>query len=889
MESTQLTQTQPTQQSPLAEDGSLGLEKNIICRLICTTGQYNFFDLNIDKPSKVWVFGRNQDCDVVLTSCTRLSNRHFKLWFNQENTTVWIQDTSTNGTHLNNHRLVKGSNYILNQGDEIAVGVGVPKDIVKFVVLFADGYNPSKSSSANGTVATEDQGIYKDFIVKNEIIGQGAFATVKKVIERSTGESYAVKIINRRKALNANGAAGGVDRELSILRKLNHPNIVHLKSFYEDMDNYYLVMEFVPGGDLMDFVAANGAIGEDATQVITKQILDGIAYVHKLGISHRDLKPDNVLIMQDNPILIKITDFGLAKISDNVTFMKSFCGTLAYLAPEVISGKYEPQDHSRHSSYSCLVDIWSLGCLVYVLLTTHLPFSGRTQDQMFKKIQSGEYHESPLNSYKISEKARDFLSCCLQVNPRLRFSASEALKHPWLSEIEESQDSDSQAISLSQSQSQQSRKVDGGGVFNMSMSKLDEDIMVRPLESDKSKKQEFKIPKRVVPLPQSQQPASQLSNKKSQDSRDDSLGVPHPIKELDVENDDDDEGSESKSNSAELQLSSDDSPDLNFPLSSKGRIIKQRKRSLEGQNSPERKKIKPEMVSVAKLSISQSVPQTSNVWRNTSHIMQSDKNETVAKRSDDNESVPIDTFILLKPLPHSITQKAICIRQGINPFAIGRNETCDIFINDDRMSKIHCLFNKKRHPVVEISIFESPAQGLDDIWLLDCSTNSCFVNGVILGKNRKVQLFNDDVLDFFNDARTHESMSFKVEIVDSTGLFNGGERLKEMDGRFVNVLKQDASDISLRPRVVTESMAPVDYSAIQSSGRNIVPIVASKRTGNTSQSIISTGGNFNSKIRQQRKLYESKANKSPQKSQVSQAKRADLLVDQERPTNSWMG
>lgn len=503
-------QTQPTQQSPLTQDGgSNGLDKNIICRLICTTGQYNFFDLSItdlhqDSKSRVWTFGRNQDCDFVLTLCTRLSNRHFKLWFNQENKTVWIQDTSTNGTHLNNHRLVKGSNYILNQGDEIAVGVGIPKDVVKFVVLFADLYNPSKStSSQNRTVAKEDQGIYKDFIIKNEIIGQGAFATVKKVIERSTGKSYAVKIINRRKALNTLSAIGGVDRELSILRKLNHPNIVYLKSFYEDMDNYYLVMEFVPGGDLMDFVAANGAIGEDACQVITKQILEGIAYVHKMGISHRDLKPDNILIMQDDPILVKITDFGLAKISDNATFMKTFCGTLAYLAPEVISGKYDQQQQQqqqiaggKRSNYSCLVDIWSLGCLVYVLLTSHLPFNGKTQDQMFQKIQSGEYHESPLNTYNISKNARDFLNCCLQVNPRLRFSASDALKHVWLSGVDESQ-SQSQdgadlqrVISLSQSQSQQSRKGQqqhnsateaASGIFDMSMSKIDEDIMKRPL------------------------------------------------------------------------------------------------------------------------------------------------------------------------------------------------------------------------------------------------------------------------------------------------------------------------------------------------------------------------------------------------------------------------
>ncbi|CAH2354744.1 serine/threonine-protein kinase Rad53p [[Candida] railenensis] len=912
MEFTQPTQpqTQPTQQSPLTQDSTNDLDKNIICRLICTTGQYNYFDLSVedlspDSKSRVWTFGRNQDCDFLLTSCTRLSNRHFKLWFNQENKTVWIQDTSTNGTNLNGHRLVKGSNYILNQGDEIAVGVGVPKDVVKFVVLFADQYNPSKSSQSQSAYKDE-QGILKDFIIKNEVIGQGAFATVKKVIERSSGKSYAVKIINRRKALNTSSAVGGVDRELSILRKLNHPNIVYLKSFYEDMDNYYLVMEFVPGGDLMDFVAANGAIGEDACQVITKQILDGIAYVHKMGISHRDLKPDNILIMQDDPILVKITDFGLAKISDNATFMKTFCGTLAYLAPEVISGKYEHQQHhvdpktnARSSNYSCLVDIWSLGCLVYVLLTSHLPFNGKTQEQMFQKIQSGEYHESPLNSYKISKNARDFLNCCLQVNPRLRFSASEALKHVWLAGVDSVPDDDSQegadsqkVISLSQSQSQQSRKNNNGsggegasGIFNMSMSKIDEDIMKRPLvENKKTKANEFKIPKRVIPLPQSQQPLSQ--QRQSQPSQPHRYGAGKPNSQLP------DSIPEDEKEHLKLTSSNENSPDLGIPMISKYGIkeVLKRKHSLDDSGSSgsgdgdvispsDRKRIKPQIidkVDLSSLNISQrfgggaDVPQTSNIWSQDAHQEASngikmDNNDTTSNESE----IPIDTFMALVPLSQSLSKKPIYIRQGVNPFSIGRHESCDIFINDDRMSKIHCLFNKKRHPVLELSIYESPAHCLDDVWLLDCSTNSCLVNGVILGKGRKVQLFDGDKVEFFNDSRSEESIGYSVKICDSTGLFNSGERTADMDHKFVNVIKQDFNDAKLRPRI--------HESSAESSELN-----------GKSNKLSATGPFIANAVNQARP--QRKSNEQSKLSIVSgsQTKRADLKVGQERPTNSWI-
>ncbi|KAM9886893.1 hypothetical protein OXX79_013942 [Metschnikowia pulcherrima] len=166
MEATQPTQTQPTQQAPYTQPQE-SQDDNHICRLICTTGQYQQFDLNKARPTstpvqgqkKTWVFGRNSECDCVLATCSRLSNRHFKLWLSLNDDTLWIQDTSTNGTYLNGSRLVKGSNYIVSQGDEISVGVGVPKDVIRFVVLFADKYNPS--NSANSSVI-RDEGIYKD-------------------------------------------------------------------------------------------------------------------------------------------------------------------------------------------------------------------------------------------------------------------------------------------------------------------------------------------------------------------------------------------------------------------------------------------------------------------------------------------------------------------------------------------------------------------------------------------------------------------------------------------------------------------------------------------------------------------------------------------------------
>lgn len=650
--------TQPTQQAPTQATQQSATQipclalPDRVCRLICTQGSYDAFDLVLSSDKLEWLFGRLPDSDLRLTSSLRISSNHFKVWLNVQDKSLWIRDSSTNGTLLNGTRLVKGTNYMINQGDEIAVGAGVPADVVRFVVLFSETFNPAARAAQNADTFKDQEGIHRDYIIGHESIGQGAFATVKKAVNRATAKSFAVKIINRRKALNTGGAGGidGVERELSILQKLHHPNIVALEEFYEDADNYYIVMELVPGGDLMDFVAANGAIGEDATQVITKQILEGIAYVHALGISHRDLKPDNILIKQDDPILVKITDFGLAKFSDNSTFMKTFCGTLAYVAPEVITGKYEASQLSpEDAQYSNLVDIWSLGCLVYVLLTLHLPFNGKNQAQMFQKIKRGEYHDAPLNSYEVSDLGRAFLKACLQVDPRMRMTAKQALNHEWLKDVFDEDSPLQKVLSLSQSQSQQLRKVDNGLSISMSMSKIDEDVMVRPLDrTNKKPRNDFKVPKRVKPLPQSQP-----------------LG---------------------------LAAETPKPPALDEP-------------------TPKRKKLAP-------------------------------------------------IYLHLDPLETSLLKGPVSIRTDKPAFVIGRINTCDLSIEDDRISKIHCLILRQRN-----------SNGRDETWLLDASTNSCLVNSHSIGKGKKIRLHHNDSVYLFLDEQLNEEIGFRVRF-DECGGFN---------------------------------------------------------------------------------------------------------------------
>ncbi|KAI5968494.1 RAD53 [Candida theae] len=714
MEATQLSETQPTQQSPLTQTQNKPQSNpNQICQLLCTTGQYANKTLNLtDKPEEngriVWFFGRAGDSDLQLTSSSRLSNRHFIIWFNLKDNSLWLRDTSTNGTYRNGQRAVKGSNYLLSQGDEISVGNGVPKDVVKFIVVFSDRFNPSLAPDTD----IQDEGIHKDYVIKTETIGQGAFATVKKCIERSTGNQYAVKIINRRKALSSTGGASalsGAERELSILRKLHHPNIVSLKGFYEDADNYYIIMELVPGGDLMGFVEEFGPVGEEATRVITRQILEGINYVHQLGISHRDLKPDNILIMQDEPILVKITDFGLAKFSDNSTVMKTFCGTLAYLAPEVITGKYGSSQASQaNSNYSSLVDIWSLGCLVYVLLTALVPFPGNSHQKMFARIKKGEYQKTPLDSNQITKECQDFLRCCLQVDPERRMTAAEALKHEWLAGDDPSQSSQ-KPLSLSQSQSQQSRKVENSQ-FD-SLSRIDEDFMLRPLDSEKNRKtskqkqNDFKVPKRVVPLPQSQVPVSQ-PRPMSQP-----LKRPHPIDTV--------------------------------------------------HGSTKRIRLEP-----------------SPEHKHNGNDNGIDANVSIKEEDLMDEEDGATNLLSLEPIPGSIYSDPISISN--DRFAIGRADVCNIAINDDRLSKIHCIFKTDNR----------------SIWLLDMSTNSCKVNRTAIGKGMKRQLMDGDTVYLFDDQDNREFIAFTVSMSMSMSMSPvDGDGVSSSE---IRVLEQSMDDLKLK-------------------------------------------------------------------------------------------
>lgn len=253
-----------------------------------------------------------------------------------------------------------------------------------------------------------------------ETLGTGAFSEVKIAREINTGRKFAVKIIDKMKC---RGKENMIETEVRILTKVKHENIIQLYEMF-DLDNkIYLVMELITGGELFDEIVNRGKYTEaDAAKIIHK-ILCAIDYLHNMGIAHRDLKPENLLLSDKSPNgKIMISDFGLSKIFSDVEVMKTACGTPGYVAPEVL----------KRQGYGKEIDLWSLGVITYILLCGYPPFYDQNNVELFKLIMAGRYTFDRPWWDNISETAKDFIRHLLVLDPRARYTAQQALKHPFI-------------------------------------------------------------------------------------------------------------------------------------------------------------------------------------------------------------------------------------------------------------------------------------------------------------------------------------------------------------------------------------------------------------------------------------------------------------------------
>ena len=219
--------------------------------------------------------------------------------------------------------------------------------------------------------------------------------------------------------------------EIEILKKISHPNITNIFEIFEDNKKYYIIMEFLEGGELFDAITSIGSFSEESACKVMKQLLSAIYYLHSNCIVHRDLKPENIMLLQkpdNNNYHIKLIDFGTAKQFKPGKKMSKFIGTSYYIAPEVLKERYDEK-----------CDVWSCGIILYILLCGYPPFNGNTNVEIFHAIQNQNPIFTGEEWEDITSEVKDLIKLMLKKNPNERWSAEQCLKHKWFKMLDESE------------------------------------------------------------------------------------------------------------------------------------------------------------------------------------------------------------------------------------------------------------------------------------------------------------------------------------------------------------------------------------------------------------------------------------------------------------------
>jgi len=467
------------------------------------------FSSRTKHPTSGFMFGRKASaCDIVLDAETvkSVSNVHFRIYLNTSGTCM-LEDMSTNGTlvddiHLKGRRGNGPQTRMLTSGSIIQILSGKSEQAIKFVVRFpgregyeeqytarflsymegialaearilarhpammaqqTQGFVPADAPVRPAGVTASAQplvlqhnswGMRWNGGAKYNVVGhlgKGAFATVYRLATKSQGEYFAAKELEKRRFVKNGVLDRKLDNELQIMKSTNHANIVQYIEYHDYEQHLYIIMEYVPFGDLQHHLHAMGPLAEYTAMVMSSQIFDALAYLHSKNITHRDIKPDNILIANNNPhnFRCKLSDFGLSKVvKSERTFLTTFCGTLLYCAPEVfphyrnvVASKAKkrdrtgaPSQQTRFHSYSQAVDIWSFGAVMWYSLCTQPPFEGvldSTGMGMFERIMTTALDPTPLLQRGISDPCVDLLVLMINRDPALRPSSLQCLQHPW--------------------------------------------------------------------------------------------------------------------------------------------------------------------------------------------------------------------------------------------------------------------------------------------------------------------------------------------------------------------------------------------------------------------------------------------------------------------------
>ncbi|KAF4043697.1 Protein kinase domain [Phytophthora infestans] len=299
------------------------------------------------------------------------------------------------------------------------------------VATEASTASTSSATTGNATsnASGENNGDVVGEYVLGETIGKGTFGKVKLGLHLPTGEKVAVKILEKKRIVLA-ADVERVAREIKILKRNRHQNVIQLYEVIDSPDRIFLIMEHIDGGEMFEYIVAHHRIREPEAAFLFRQIVEGLAYLHSNEVTHRDLKPENLLLQSNrhnatdpSTLLVKIVDFGLSNTHDGGRLLRTACGSPCYAAPEMIQGRLYRGP---------IADMWSLGVVLFAMVCGFLPFEDSNTNMLYKKILSANYKMPTF----LSANVQDLIRRILETDPEKRYTVDKILQHPWLAGVQ---------------------------------------------------------------------------------------------------------------------------------------------------------------------------------------------------------------------------------------------------------------------------------------------------------------------------------------------------------------------------------------------------------------------------------------------------------------------